>query len=814
MHYKSEGAIGLVLVLGGLIVFAVWKGQAGGVMAPPEATGLGSADSLQGVPGPLDLGGSDKRRSGADSTRPTQHGASTDGLSLQGVVRSYTSGGPLPATLVWGDKRIRAWSTDGSFRLKHGSPREPVLVSHPGYHDQLLGPFSEDQFKLVIRLVPEVAGTLLVVDEQGVPQAGVEVLGIRRATRRARFHHRAWSRVVGVTNDQGKLSVGGNQGDLLFAHKAGRTSRVLAVEGLSRENLTLVLPHQRATVLGIRSLGGDPIAGANLVLKSLGKPVLATLEFETIMEGARAGQCDALLPLGDYLLIDWQRSLAPVFPEEPPQPRLARSGLGPRGYSVSVTVAADAALTWVDVEVSQAPCILAVDDRGQPRYPFQVWSEVLVPNDAGLPTWMPLASRLTLRSGSMSLAAFEPGRFSDGSFRLAIGADGCSTSHLGEYPTASGQEPVRVVLRRDSDQRYLRLLTEAGAPFTGRARLVASNSKRVLWDEVLDPSSGLAGPFLFSGAEPVEVLKDVGAGVMALGRVGPEQFAGGAVPILHIDGSCTLELLTGGRRVPGLYAVNDLKQRFSPQREGDRLVFRSLPPGRFTLLTPEGLAEFQQKMIDGTLGFGGSRPGDIFELQLRGGEHRIMPLPARFTPGTAVGRVRIPPGLTTALYLYPIGDGRSVPQAREPHDARLPLGADGEYSLEDWVPLPQRLAVVRVDAYGRYINLGSFAPGESYELRGGPLQVNTPGLESACVQATVRSLNGGGFAVVCAKRSERLLLGWFPEGRVDVRIVDPQEREHQTAAVILHGSGGAVEVDASEVARSSWASAEVDPFFR
>ena len=116
-----------------------------------------------------------------------------------------------------------------------------------------------------------------------------------------------------------------------------------------------------------------------------------------------------------------------------------------------------------------------------------------------------------------------------------------------------------------------------------------------------------------------------------------------------------------------------------------------------------------------------------------------------------------------------------MPRIARDRDQRLALDSDGRYSIAGIHPRPSRLLVARIDSRGGYVPLASSIPGEDVVLSGGPLVIETPGMEWSCVSVSYKLGDYAGEGVACASGESSIAAGWFPEGSVSVRLVVADE---------------------------------------
>jgi hypothetical protein len=288
-------------------------------------------------------------------------------------------------------------------------------------------------------------------------------------------------------------------------------------------------------------------------------------------------------------------------------------------------------------------------------------------------------------------------------------------------------------------------------------------------------------------------------------RVPFETFAQDPIPVIVVDGSASIRIKGGAASSERVQVVGRDRRVWWGEEDGKDLVFAGLWPGRYAVVDSIQIRSVLRLVGDMSLNMTSRTPEEILPIELREGEERRVDLPAASSEEGVAGRVDLPPELDGPLFVYVLGPDDSLPRRADARDVRCPVSPSGSYSLERLPFAATSLVLARIDDAGWVVPLMSFASGETPRLRGARVIIHISGLADFLIQG---SMEWGGtryFAYRLATGTERMDLGWFPEGALRVRIVDPQDR-YMDALVQVPGEGTTkLERSADAESRSSWA---------
>ncbi len=725
---------------------------------------------------------------------------------VTGRVRALDTRAPLAAQVQHGTLKETCLVADGSFSMTLPTEADQVAVRHSGYVTQLVDFPGGEKGAAQVWMVPEWTAQILVCDELGAAQEGAQVFVVGGWRGEPVSLAGEWSSLIGESSETGELSVPLSDRAILYATIDGRSSELVEYIQRGESPTRIVVPSTKASALALRLESGAAAAELSLLLRPLHHPPIADLQVSTSADG----RCDVLLPLGVYEVFAAQRSVEFLDERLGRLPPAARHVLGSMGTSVRLTIKADASTSWYTVRTVEARQLLVVDEEGNRVRPFRAWEEKHNKAHIGREpesAWRVVQSHgsMTIRDDLLSLSLFNERALGTKDYRIGVGALGFETNYLTSLPSSPSGQPGKVVLRRHREPREIRVLDSTGAPYSGRLRLESATSGIVIQDGDPDSVSGTLGPFFFNGPEALLLSRSLAGKLIRCGKLEFKDFEGGDVPTVMIDDSASVRLIVGLDGPNELTLINGKRQEFRGARTDDSLLFEGLPPGDFAVVSPTSRAAFIRALGDLDLNLSRLRRDELFLLHLEPNEHELLVLPEDLQPKSFSGRVVVPDDLTDQIYLYPIQAGGGLPRRARRSDARMRLPADGQYCFEGVAPGPARLAVVRVDQGGWYVPLGRFSPGEDYELEGSVLTVIATGLEWYYAQVSFSFAGARRFATACAQGKEWISLGWFPAGKVNVQIIDRENRFVVRDLVLEHGEAASWEVPADLATREgSW----------
>ncbi len=728
----------------------------------------------------------------------------------RGVVFGLDTGMPLCAKVVSGSEESTCLSDDGSFLIAIDKVLGKIDISHPRYVSREVYLDSLDHLESInIVLVPDEAVTVRVVDENGIPQKGVTVSGVKRQATAAVSYGSDWSMLLGVTDETGELEAHILKGAVLFASVGKRISALTELREPNESSLHIVLPTKGGSRLGLQSDLGDAMKGFSIVLQPIGSFSVGQIRITT----SEQGQCTHLLPLGDYKVHAPQHSIKFVDESLEKLPTGARRAIGAHGHTTSVLIGPDNETKWLTASIQDSPRVVVVDESGKPIVPFQAWEEKKndTPFSGGAPKteWRIVQSRgsVEIWDGWLSLGLFSLSSSWLGrdDYRIAIGAPGFETSHIASHPILSADGSGTVVLRAHSEDCRLLALTPSGIPFDGRLRLESSTHKSVIFDGMPDERSGLVGPFTFNGPESLLIYRYSSGRPVKCGEVKHALFKEGHAPVVEIDASSSIRFRCGREDVSSFLLINNSMQEHRGKIVGEMLLFEGLSSGRYALVTSSSRSALKREFLDLSLNFGKRTEDEIFPIVLGEGEHRTLSIPTHLQPKDIFGEIRVPEGLTDELFILPQLSGESLPRRLGENDSRIRLPLSGKYRLVNASPAPVLLTVIRIDEAGVVVPLGSFLPGDDYELMGAIMQVDVSGLDGGCIHAGYQYRGARRVATSCSEVLDVVSLGWLPSGKVTVKVIDNEDRFTSRDVSLRHGEPMIVEVDAALSTRqNSW----------
>lgn len=805
---RTLGYLVFSLGVGALLLFLLGKGCSSPLPAKVDAGVLLEQSVLRGA-STTDAGERELSASVRLVVQENSHDAlpadssRVEHRTIRCEVQDESSEDPLAATVRMDAHRWKC-AEDGTALIPYESG-SAFVVHHEGYEAKRVEFPASCPDVLRVGLKPAGTCTIEVVNELGVLQSAAEIRKVSASSGAddACLPVQVWSRTVAHTGRDGRASVGISGVAWVFAVMDGRSSGLVPLQASEAPAVVITLDSQRATQLALRGPDGAPVQAMHVRARegaSLGLPAI-DLVSDT------AGLLTGPLPLGAYVLdVPWGIARLAI-PTATPTSSVAQSVFN-LSRSVRVVRSTDDRAQWIEVQRSSELLIEVRDPSGSPVQPLEIWEEFGNEFVNGDRQWCRVQSPGSVRvpGNRCSLSIFDrPKRLGAPDYRVVVASAGYRPGLL-TSPLIPGPDGVcRLTLEPETGVRSLRIVNASGAPHHGRIRVREAGRVWNLFDGIPDPRDGRVGPFSFAGPGELEVLRSSGPVFQVVGRVPFKTLAQDPITVVVVDGSASIRIQGGAARSERLQVVGRDRRVWWGEEDERDLVFAGLWPGRYAVVDSIQIRSVLRLVGDMSLNMTSRTPEEILPIELHEGEERRVDLPAPSSDEGVAGRLDLPPELDGPLFVYVLSSGDSLPRRADARDVRCPVTPSGSYSLERLPFASKSLVLARIDDAGWVVPLMSFASGETPRLRGARVILHLSGLADFLCQGSVEWDGTRYLTYQLATGTERIDLGWFPEGALKVRIVDSQDRYLETLVQVPGEGTKKLERAADAETRSSWA---------